>query len=110
MSNRTGLELEICEINENSKYSQEINEWSCGLWYSDFDEAGIKVCYVAFIGDFPIGWQTTNIDNFCVAIEVHPDYQGLGVASALIEESGAWRPEQNGFREFWDKMKAEFGY
>lgn len=105
------FEFEVYEVEENTEYSGIIDKWSCGLWYDDFEESGISRCYVAVTSDsdFPIGWQTTNCDNFCVAIEVQPDYQGQGVAIALIEESGSWRPEQNVCREFWDKIRNKFG-
>jgi GNAT superfamily N-acetyltransferase len=100
------------EINE---YSQdEINnkwfDWSCGLWFDDFEEAGIDRCYIATVDDVVVGFQTVSGDGLCVAIEVHPDYQEQGIASALVEESNCWKPERNECPEFWASMREKYGY
>jgi GNAT superfamily N-acetyltransferase len=97
-------------INEFEEYAEQINSWSCGLWWGDFEEAGIERCYVAFDGDEPVGFQSVNGDGLCVAIEVKEEYQGKGVASALIEESGAYRPDRDENPEFWEAMSDKFGY
>lgn len=88
----------------------EIDSWSCGLWWGDFEEAGIERCYIAFDGDLPVGFQTINNDGLCVAIEVRPQYQGQGIASALVEESGCYRPDRNENPDFWAAMAEKFGY
>lgn len=88
----------------------EIDSWSCGLWWGDFEEAGIRRCYIAFDGDRPVGFQTVSGDGLCVAIEVHPEYQGQGIASALVEESNCWRPERNECPGFWAAIKEKFEY
>lgn len=102
--------IEIHTIDQDSEYAEQINNWSCGLWWGDFEEARIEACYVAFDGDSPIGFQTVNNDGFCTAIEVNPKYQGQGIASMLVEESGCWRPDRNENPEFWSAMKEKYGY
>ena len=100
--------IKIFEIGQG-EYSKQIKAWSCGLWWEDFEEAAISRCLVAIEGDIPVAFQTINGDGRCVAIEVHPDYQGQGIASALVEESGCYRPERNENSEFWAAMAEKFG-
>lgn len=68
--------------------------WS-DLWWEDLEEAGIEDVYVCFEGNQAVGFQTVSIDNECVAIEVHPDFQGQGITRLLIEESNCTKPERN---------------
>lgn len=98
------------DIEGFDSYASAISQWSIGLWWGDFEEAGIERCYVAFDGDTPIGFQTVDGDGLCTAIEVHPDYQGKGIAAMLIEESGCYRPDQNENPEFWATMEERYGY
>lgn len=100
---------EHANIEGFDSYASTIREWSA-LWWGDFEEAGIERCYVAFDGDVPVGFQTVDGDGLCTAIEVHPDYQGKGVALALIEESGCYRPDRNENPRFWEKMEEKYGY
>ena len=104
------MAIEIYTINQDSEYATQIDYWSCGLWWGDFEEANINACYVAFDGDRPVGFQTVNTDGLCTAIEVHPDYQGQGIASALVEESGCWQPDRNENKEFWATIEEKFGW
>jgi GNAT superfamily N-acetyltransferase len=104
------MSIEIQAIDQDLKYTIEIDKWSCGLWWADFDEAGINICYVALQGDRPVGFQTINHDGFCIAIEVDAEFQGKGIASMLVEESGCWRPDRNENPGFWTAMKEKFGW
>lgn len=101
--------IEIHEIEQDSEVATQINSWSA-LWWPDFEEAGIDRCYVAFDGDFSIGFQTVDRDGLCTAIEVHPKYQGQGIATALVEESNCWKPDRNENPEFWAAMEEKFGW
>lgn len=108
--------LEIYTLSANSenfdKYSEQINEWSNGLWFPDFEEAGIADCYLVFDesedADFCIGYQTVNVDGLCVAIEVNENHQGRGIARMLIEESGSYQPEDDQNPEFWAWAEENF--
>lgn len=104
--------IEVYELdldNDHRSLFEQINNWSCGLWWGDFEEAHIDRCYVAFTGDdTPVGFLTVNADGFCVAIEVHPDYQGQGIGLQLVEESGCYRPDRNECPEFWKKVQEKF--
>lgn len=75
-------------------------QWS-NLWWSDLEEAGVENLYVASINCNIVGFMTVSIDNECVAIEVHPEFQGKGIARKLIEESECYKPERNENPEFW---------
>ena len=104
--------IEIYEQNEIEgfeEYALQIDTWSCGLWWGDFEEAGIERCYFAFDGDQVVGFQTVNFDGYCTAIEVHPKYRGQGIAWALIEESGCDHPDRNENPEFWSAIEKKFG-
>lgn len=97
--------MEIVQISQNTEYAAQINEWSCGLWYPDFEEAGVEKCFVVLEDNGqPIAYQTVSPDYLCVAIEVAPDYQEKGIAWALIEESNCWKPERNECPEFWEAI------
>lgn len=100
-------ELEIYEYNQD-EIDETWFEWSCGLWWSDFEEARIERCYIAWKGDEVVGFQTVNFDGSCVAIESR--YPGQGIGKALVEESGCWKPDRNECPEFWAKIADEFGY
>jgi len=71
------------------------------LWWDDFEEAGIESVYVAYIDEKIVGFQAINTDGLCGAIEVLTEYQGMGVARNLIEESGCFQPAENYNPEFW---------
>jgi GNAT superfamily N-acetyltransferase len=86
---------------------EELND-KFSLWYSDLEEAGIKNVFIAEIDGKTVGFLTGNIDNRCVAVEVLPEYQGLGIATQLVEASGCYRPERNGNHDFWEKMAEYF--
>lgn len=103
-------QIEVYEIDQDSEYAEQIDKWSCGLWWSDFEEADIKACYIAVKRDRPVGFQTVNSDGLCIAIEVDPQYQGQGIASQLIKESGCWRPDRNENPEFWSAIQENFGW
>lgn len=95
------------------EYSREeiddsLFDWSDGHWWPDFEEAGIDRCYIAWSDNQAVGYQTINRDGLCVAIEVHPDFHRQGVASALVEDSGCWQPEDNESPDFWAAMEAKF--
>lgn len=102
------IKVECCEEHEVNHFA--FNQMF-DLWWSDFSEAGVEDCYVAFDeeGDV-LGFQTINNDGLCIAIEVRPSYQGIGVASTLVEESGCWRPEQDENPDFWVAMQEKFGW
>lgn len=104
------MAIEIYTINQDSEHAAQIDSWSCGLWWGDFEEANIETCYAAFDGEKPVAFQTVNTDGFCTAIEVHPDYQGQGIASKLVEESGCWQPDRNENKGFWSAMEKKFGW
>lgn len=90
------------------EYCQGIEAWSCGLWVEDFEAAGIEDCYLAFDGDDVVGFQTVSADSLCVAIEVRDDMRGNGIATALINESGCYRPERNENPGFWTTVETSF--
>jgi GNAT superfamily N-acetyltransferase len=75
-----------------------------GLWWADLEEAGIETVYLAWDGDTITGFQTVSLDGLCVAIEVDPEFQGQGIARALINESGCTKPERNENPEFWEAI------
>lgn len=111
MLTATAIEIyEQGDIVNIEEYASQIESWSCGLWWGDFDEAGIERCYIAFDGDTPVGFQTINSDGYCVAIEVKADYQGRGIASSLVEESGCYRPDRDENPEFWAAMEEKHGW
>ena len=103
------MNIEIYEYNQDEIDEAWFN-WSCGLWWSDFEEANIERCYIAWDGDIPVGFQTINGDGLCVAIEVSEEFQGQGIGRLLVEESGCWKPDRNECPEFWTKMAEEFGW
>ena len=105
------MAIDIIEIDssEATEYSAEINEWTIGLWWDDFREAGVEQCFLAIEGDKIVGFQTVNIDNQTIAIETKNDYQGRGIAYKLISESGSTTPEDNHNPEFWSKIASVFG-
>ena len=106
------MEIDIYErrdIEGFEEYAAEINKWSIGLWFDDFEEAGIEKCYIAFDGDDAVGFQTIDADGCCTAIEVKCDYQRKGIAAALIEESGCYRPDRNENPEFWSVIEERYG-
>lgn len=78
-------------------------EWSCGLWWPDFEEAGIEQCFIAWDGDDVVGYQTIDADGLCVAIEVKEP--GNGIGTALVAESGCTAPKENECPEFWEKFE-----
>jgi hypothetical protein len=97
--------MEIIQYSPD-EVNQSINEflsWS-QLWYEDLEEAGAEKVFFAFDGDDIVGFQTINIDNRCIAIEVKDDYMGKGIARSLVEESGCNRPERNENPEFWQAV------
>lgn len=100
--------IEVYEYSQD-EVDNDWFDWS-GLWYGDFEEAAIERCYIATSGDDVIGFQTVDCDDRCIAIEVHPDHQGQGVARSLIEESGCYRPERNENSEFWLAMEEKYAY
>lgn len=94
------IEVEAREIEESQM------AWSCGLWYGDFEEAGITRCLVLVdeSNNLPVGFQSINIDGQTVAIEIKAEYQGKGLAKMLIGESGSYKPERNENKAFWDSV------
>ena len=100
---------EKSDIADFDDYASQAEVASCGLWFGDFDIAGIDRCYFAFDGDNVAGFQTVDLDGKCTAIEVFGEYQGKGVATLLIEESGCYRPDRNENQEFWAAMEEKFG-
>lgn len=101
---------ERSDIEGFEEYANQIDRWSIGLWWGDFEEAGIEKCFVAFDGDKPVGFQTVNRDGDCTAIEIKSDYQGKGIAGLLVEESGCYRPDRNENPEFWAAMEGKYGF
>lgn len=107
------MTVNIIEIGVDNvvTYSPEINNWSIGLWWDDFEEAGVEKCFLAiesYTGSV-VAFQTINIDNQTIAIEVAPDYRKRGIAFQLISESGSITPETNENPEFWEKVARAFG-
>lgn len=84
--------------------ADQLFDWSCGLWWSDFEEAGIETCYIAWVGDVAVGYQTVDIDGLCVAIEVREEFQSQGIGSQLVNESGCSTPRENECPEFWSNF------
>lgn len=91
----------------------ELNEgdfaWSDGHWWSNWEEAGIERCFVAM--DFRderiilVGFLTMDGNRECVAIEVHPEYQGQGIAKALVLKAWCFVPRENSCLGFWAKAQ-----
>jgi GNAT superfamily N-acetyltransferase len=109
----TAAQVEVYEMSDISgfdDYAQQVAGWSIGLWFGDFEVSGVDRCYFAFDGDDVVGFQTVDGDGKCTAIEVKADWQGRGVSSALIEESGCYRPDRNENPEFWAAMEEKFGF
>jgi GNAT superfamily N-acetyltransferase len=115
------MSYEVYTLSRDSKnfdkYSEQLNSWSIGLWFPDFEESNAERCYLVFDEsensedqDFPVGFQTINGDGNCVAIEVHPDHQGKGLALRLIEESGCYEPDRDENPEFWATVKEKFNF
>lgn len=98
----TVYEIDLGEID------QDVMNASFSLWYSDLEEAGVERVWLAEQGGAVVGFLTANADGLCVAIEVTAEGQGIG--TALVEESGVWRPEQDECPEFWEKMEEKFGW
>ena len=88
----------------------EGDEYPSGLWWPDFEEAGIERCFIAWVGDDVAGFITIDGDGLCTAIEVKTKFQGRGVARSLVEESNCWKPADDQNPEFWAKMADEFGW
>jgi GNAT superfamily N-acetyltransferase len=93
--------MKIKEYSE--KYEVQMESFS--LWWGEFDEAGIESCWVALDSDRVVGFQSINADGHCVAIEVLPELQGQGIATALVQYTGCDRPERNECPEFWAKFE-----
>lgn len=100
-------EIEIYQY-EQDEIDECFMAWS-SLWYSDFEEAGVKKCFVAWIGDDAVAFQTVDIDGLCIAIETRKGCEGQGLATALIQESGCYRPAENENPEFWAAIGEKFG-
>ena len=100
---------EKSEIERFPEFASQVEQWSCGLWWNDFEEAGISKCYFAFDEDLVVGFQTVNHDGLCVAIETHPEYRNQGIASQMVKESNSIRPERNENPEFWDAIEESLG-
>jgi GNAT superfamily N-acetyltransferase len=101
--------IERLDIEDVETVAKEIEKWSMGLWYGstieDMEDAGIDKIFLAYNDDDNIiGFQTVSGDGLCIAIEVHPDWRGKGVATAIIDESYCYRPERNENEHFWEKM------
>ena len=96
---------QIIEISEDDSLIEELENKSSGLFFPFFEEAGIERCFVAFSGDIAVGFQTVDVDDLCIAIEVFESWMGKGVSRALIQESGCNRPERNENPDFWEAAK-----
>jgi GNAT superfamily N-acetyltransferase len=102
------MAVQVSYYSEAEVSALDISAFS--LWVEDFETAMIDSCWIAFDGDRPVAFQTVNGDGLCVAIEVADEYLGQGIGSALVEESGCYRPEDNQCEEFWEKMEEIYGY
>lgn len=58
-------------------------DWSSN-WWADF-----KNCYIAadVESDRIIGYQAIDRNGLCVAIDIHPEFQGKGIENQLIKAS-----------------------
>lgn len=103
------MTTKIVEVTNPYQFNNDsIERWS-QLWTRDFDDAGIESCFLAVVDGEIVGFQTINIDNQTIAIEVMDDYQGNGIAFKLISESGSSQPEYDSNPEFWSKVTKAFG-
>lgn len=94
----TGIDGQLLELLD-SKFA---------LWCSELEDAGVESVWIAEVAGEIVGFLTVSIDGLCVAIESLLERQGIG--TALVEESGTWRPEQDECPEFWEKMEEKFGW
>jgi len=102
MTTVAAIEVQQFTVQEFDEYFDHEMFESFSLWYEELEEAGVKNLYVAYDGDKIVGFQTVNADNRCIAIESID--QGKGIGSALVAESGCYKPEKNECPEFWEKM------
>jgi hypothetical protein len=100
------MAIEIYEI-EIDAIDNAAMDSTFQLWW-DCEEAGVERVWVAEQDGKTAGFLTANADGLCVAIEVSDEGQGIG--TALVAESGVWRPEQDECPEFWAKMADKFGW
>jgi GNAT superfamily N-acetyltransferase len=106
------MEIEIYRYSNediDDEMKEDIESWSNCLWYNDLDQAGVELTILAWDDNDIIGYQTVNSCHDTVAIEVHPDYQGKGIARLMIEESLSYRPDRNENPDFWAWAESEFG-
>lgn len=94
------MEIVISLETDSEELGSKVKDWS-SLWWPDWDEAGVEQCLTATLDDKVVGFITISGDNKCIAIEVHPDFQGKGIARRLCNESGCYRPEYNTNKDFW---------
>jgi GNAT superfamily N-acetyltransferase len=98
----------VYEIERLDTIDYDAMDAAFSLWYSDLEGAAVERVWIAEQGGKVVGFLTANADRMCVAIEATAEGQGIG--TALVEESGVWRPEQNECPKFWARMEEKFGW
>jgi putative acetyltransferase len=87
----------IQNINIKDYSQEEIDDWSSwksdtGQWLSRIQE---QYFVLAEVNSFIVGFSSLAKDGYLDLLFVHKDYQGQGIASALLTETEHWAREQN---------------
>ena len=65
----------------------------------------IETFYLATIDNEVVGFLAQGYNNDCILIEVKDRLKRQGIGTALVEQSKAYAPRQNGCPEFWEKFE-----
>jgi GNAT superfamily N-acetyltransferase len=110
------MTIEICkytvsdfvEIDEDGEMTNELRNWSIGLWFDDWECSDIETIYLAWDDNDIVGFQTTNLSNETVAIEIKESHREQGLARMLLDESESFIPDRNENPSFWAWVKQTY--
>ena len=98
------IDLEIIKF-ENDNINPLIDEcFNFSLMAENYMDK-IETFYLAKINDEVVGFLAQGWNEDCILIEVKDKFKRQGVGTALVEQSKAYSPRQNGCPEFWEKFE-----
>lgn len=99
---------DFIETDDDGQMSDDINSWSIGLWFDDWDRTDVEKIYLAWDDNDIVGFQTVNSSFKTTAIEVKESYRGQDISIKLIEYSECYEPDRNENPEFWARVASEY--